>query len=103
MPYSRMSPLERIYAYGSSTSTMSEQQFVYCIECLRMLHTSGTIALGQPVSGQPTYYPTGTNDLYGSQRPLLAHYVVNGTWYCAAHALPAYEAAPTHVIPEAWP
>jgi hypothetical protein len=73
-------------------------QMVYCVECLRALHAEGIISFGQPAYGQ-----RGTNDLYGSQRPQLAHYVVDGTWYCASHALPFYEAAPTHIIPEAWP
>jgi hypothetical protein len=75
--------------------SMSNPQTIYCVECLRVLIASGGAVLGDPIYGYP-----GTNNLHGSPRPTPAAYVIDGTWYCATHALPVYEAAPTHVILE---
>lgn len=74
---------------------MMSNQTIYCVECLRVLVTSGTTSLAEA-----RYGPPGTNDMYGAHRPVEARYVVDGTWYCTTHALPVYQAAPTHVILE---
>lgn len=78
---------------------MTEHQPL-CVECLRLILESGQGSLEQ----NPGYAHVGTNHWYGSYRPEVAYYMIDGTYYCAMHALPIYqkyrEDAQIHMIEE---
>ena len=85
---SRMNAFERIYAYGSTTreTIMVEQLAIHCVECLRILVDEKDHTVREPPYNSP-----GQNLLNGFDHTTLAHYCVDGTWYCAKHALPVYK------------
>jgi len=72
-------------------------QIINCVECLRLLieEQGQTLQL-------PRYGHVGTNmfNYSASYHIERGDYVVNGTHYCAQHALPAYNAAPKFIIEE---
>lgn len=72
------------------------EQYIMCIECLRVIVEDHHISLQKPIYGL-----VGTNLL--SRPPYKVSrgdYVVNGTHLCAFHALPIYSTLPKYVIQE---
>lgn len=88
MPSYETSVFDKIYSYGSSTA-MADPQTIYCVECLRIIVKEHAARGGGSIE-EPRYSRVGSNHLWGSMRPEQAAYVVDGTYFCAAHAIEVY-------------
>jgi len=71
-------------------------QVIMCVECLRIVIRD----LNGTINNTKYHGKIGSNHLWSQDQPSRAEYCVNGTYYCAMHALPVYEATPSFIIEE---
>jgi hypothetical protein len=72
------------------------EQIIMCVECLRIIVEDHHDPILLPRFGH-----VGSNTIHNTAYKMdWGNFVVNGTHYCALHALPAYNAQPKFIIEE---